>query len=93
MEQGLAHPSLWMSVFQVVLEMNNPNHVSIDDVGELVALLGETADVRPKHLPRLLLAALKIPRVDGSGVHPLEVADEDPAEVRPVVDAVRLEIL
>ena len=50
--------------------------------------MGEPADVIPQGLPGLLLAALDVPGVTRADVHPLEISDEDPLEVRPVMDAV-----
>ena len=45
-------------------------------------------DVIPQGLAGLLLIALEVPGVPRSDVRPLEIPDEDPLEVRPVVDAV-----
>ena len=44
--------------------------------------------VIPQGLVGLLLASLEVLGVLGVDIHPLEVPDEDPLEVRPVVDAI-----
>ena len=62
--------------------------VCIDDIREGVASLGEAADVIPQGLARLLLAALEVPGVSRADICPLEIPNEDPLEVRLVVDAV-----
>ena len=62
--------------------------IYVDDIREGVASLGEPADVVPQGLTGLLLATLEVlgvPRVD---ICPLEISNEDPLEVRPVMDAV-----
>ena len=51
----------------------------------------EPADVIPQGLIGLLLAALEVPGVSKADIRPLEISDEDPLEVRPVADAVKLE--
>jgi hypothetical protein len=53
------------------------DHVSIDDVGELITLLGEALNVLPKGLVGPLLAVTEVPGVPRAGVGPLEVANED----------------
>ena len=45
-------------------------------------------DVIPQGLIGLLLIALEVPGVPWADVRPLEIPDEDPLEVRPVVHAV-----
>jgi len=45
-------------------------------------------DVIPQGLARLLLVALEVPGVPRADIRPLEVPNEDPLEVHPVVDAV-----
>ena len=45
-------------------------------------------DVVPQGLAGLLLATLEVPGVPRVDIRPLEIPDEDPLEVRPVVDAV-----
>ena len=42
-------------------------------------------------LIRLILVALEVPGVPKEDIHPLEVPNKDPLEVRPVTDAVRRE--
>jgi hypothetical protein len=61
--------------------------VCVDDVREIIALLGEPADIVSEGLARLLLAALEVPRVSGVHVHPLEVLDEDLLELYTAMDA------
>ena len=48
-------------------------------------------DVIPQGLAGLLLAALKVLGVTRVDIHPMEISDEDPLEVRPVMDAVMRE--
>ena len=50
--------------------------------------MGEPIDVIPHRLAGLLLAALEVLGVTRADIRPLEIFDEDPLEVRPVVDAV-----
>jgi hypothetical protein len=64
------------------------NNVSVDDIRERIALLGEPADVVPQGLARLLFAALEVPRVFEVHVRPLEISNEDLFELRPATDAV-----
>ena len=64
--------------------------VNVDDIGEGVALLGEPMDVIQQGLVGLLLAALEVLGVPRADIRPLEVPDEDPLEICPVADAVRL---
>jgi len=45
-------------------------------------------DVIPQGLVELLLVALEVPRIPRMDIRPLEIPDEDPLEIRPVVDAV-----
>ena len=44
--------------------------------------------VIPQGLVKLLLAALEVPGIPRKDIHPLEIPDEDPLEIRPVVEAV-----
>ena len=60
----------------------------VNDIREGVASLGEPTDVIPQGLTRLLLAALEVLGVTRVDIHPLEISDKDPLEVRPVVDAI-----
>ena len=62
--------------------------VRVDDIRKGVASLGEPTDVVPQGLIGLLLATLEVPGVSRADIRPLEILDEDPLEVRPVVDAV-----
>ena len=45
-------------------------------------------DVIPQGLIGFLLAALEVPRIPRTDIRPLEVSDEDPLEVCPVMDAI-----
>ena len=45
-------------------------------------------DVIPQGLIGLLLAALEVLGISRMDICPLEIFDEDPLEIRPVVDAV-----
>ena len=38
-----------------------------------------------------MLAALEVPEIPRADIHPLEIPNEDPLEIRPVADAVRWE--
>ena len=49
------------------------DHFGIDDVGELVALLGEALDVVPEGLVGPLPTVAEVPRVFETGVRALEV--------------------
>ena len=65
--------------------------VCVDDIREGVALLGEPMDVIPQGLAGLLLIALGVLGVSRTDIRPLEIPDEDPLEVRSIVDAVMRE--
>ena len=69
------------------------DHVSISDVRELIALLGEALDVLLEGLVGPLLIVAKILGVPWVGVGTLEVANEDRLEIALAVDAARLEML
>ena len=45
-------------------------------------------DVIPQGLAGLMLAALEVPGVTRADIRPLEISDEDPVEIHPVMDAV-----
>ena len=62
--------------------------VRVDDFREGVASLEEPTDVVPQGLVGFLLATLEVTGVPRVDIRPLEISDEDPLEVRPVVDAV-----
>ena len=62
--------------------------VRIDDIRERVASLEEPTDVISQGLTGLLLATLEVLGVSRADIRSLEISDEDPLEVRPVVDAV-----
>ena len=51
--------------------------VGVDDVGQLIALPGETLDVPTKSFPRLLSVVFEIPWVPRTRVCALEVSHED----------------
>jgi hypothetical protein len=67
--------------------------IDIDDVGELIALLGEALNVLLESLVGPLPIVAEIPGVPWVGVGTLEVADEDRTEIAPAADAARLELL
>ena len=69
------------------------DHVSVGDVGELIALLGETLDVLLESLVGPLPTVVEVPRVQGLSVHALEVPDKDGAEISLGADAVGLKLL
>jgi hypothetical protein len=69
------------------------DHVSIGDVWELIAFLGEALNVLSKGFVGTLLAVVEILGVSQAGVGTLEVANEDRMEITPAVDVVRLELL
>jgi hypothetical protein len=60
--------------------------------GELGAALGEASHVLAKTLPRLLLAVAQLPLLARAHVPTLEVADEDPTKVGPVVDLITRQV-
>ena len=63
-------------------------HVSIGDVRELVALLGEALDVPIEGLTGLLTAVLEVPWVPRALVCALEIPHKDLLQVRPTLDSV-----
>ena len=63
-------------------------NVSIGDVRQLVALLGEALDVPMEGLSGLLLVVLEIPWVPRMLVCALEVPHEDLSQVRPTLDSI-----
>ena len=65
--------------------------ICVDDIREGVASLRKPTDVIPQGLVAFLLTALEVPGVSWADVRPLEISDEDPLEVHPVVDAVMWE--
>ena len=58
----------------------------IADAGQLGALFGEAPDEVSERLVRLLAIALKILGIPRAHVCALEVPDEDPYQVAPVMD-------
>ena len=62
--------------------------ICVDDIRERVASLGDSTDIIPQEFAGLLLAALEVTGVSRADIHPLEIFDEDPLEVLPVVDVV-----
>jgi hypothetical protein len=69
------------------------DHVSVGDVWELIALLGEALNVLLEGIVGLLPIVVEILGVPRVGVGTLEVADEDQTEVTLAVDVVGLELL
>ena len=69
------------------------DHVSIGDVGELVALLGEVLDVLLEGLVGPLPVVAEVPCVPKPSVCTLEVTDEDRTKVAPAADAAGLKLL
>jgi hypothetical protein len=69
------------------------DHVSVGDVWELIAFLGEALNVLLEGLIGPLLADAEILGVPQAGVGTLKVADEDHTEITPAADAARLELL
>jgi hypothetical protein len=69
------------------------DHVSIGDVWELIALLGEALNVLPEGLVGSLLVVVEIPGVFQAGVGTLEVAGEDRTEITLGADATGVELL
>jgi hypothetical protein len=67
--------------------------VVVGRAGELGAALGEASYVLAETLPRLLLAVTQLPLLAEAHVRALEVADEDPTEVGPVIDLVTRQVL
>ena len=62
------------------------NHVSVGDVRELIALLGEAPDVPMKGFTSLLAAVLEGPWVPRALVCAPEVPHKDLLEIRPTLD-------
>jgi len=60
--------------------------VGVRDVGELGALLGESPDEVSEGLIRLLPTIPEVPGVPRAHICALEVRDEDPDQVGPLVD-------
>ena len=67
--------------------------VGVGDVGELGALFGESPNEVSEGLIRLLLAAPEVLGVSRAHVCALEVPDEDPDQVGPVMDHALREVL
>ena len=67
--------------------------ISVGDVGELIALLGETLDVLPEGLVGPLPVVAEVPQVAELSVRTVEVADKDGAEIAPATNAARLDLL
>ena len=65
--------------------------VHVDDIRKGVTLFWEPTDVIPQGLVGLLLAALEVLGIPRADIRPLEIPDEDPLEIHPVMDAVRQE--
>jgi hypothetical protein len=62
--------------------------VGINDVGQLIALLGETANVVTEGLIWLLPIVLEVPRVPRAHVGALKVPHEDLLQVHAILDGV-----
>ena len=62
--------------------------IRVDDIREGLASLRKPTDVIPQELVGLLVAALEVLGVPRADIRPLEIPDEDPLDVCPVVDAV-----
>ena len=69
------------------------DHVSVGDVCELIALLGEALNVLLEGLIGPLFVVPEILGVPLVGVGTLEMADEDRTKIAPTTDAARLELL
>ena len=67
--------------------------VGVGDVGELGALLGESPNEVSEGFIRLLPAAPEVLGVPRAHISALEVPDEDPDQVGPVVDHALGEVL
>lgn len=68
------------------------NDVGVGDIGQLIALPGETLDVQAESLSRLLPAVLEIPGIPRACISALEVPHEDLLQVRPVLNPVGQEV-
>jgi hypothetical protein len=69
------------------------NDVGIIDLGELMALLGETLNVIPQGFTLLLPATLQIPGVTRAHLCALKVAAEDLLEILPIIDRVSGQVI
>jgi hypothetical protein len=67
--------------------------VSVGDVGELIALLGEALNVLLEALVGILPTVAEVLGVAWAGVGTLEVADEDRMDIASATDATGLEPL
>ena len=65
----------------------------VDDIGQLVALLGEASDVLVESFPRLLLAILQILGVPRAHVGALEMSHKDLLQVHPALNPVGRKVL
>ena len=68
--------------------MEGTDNFGVLDTRELGALFGETSDVVPQRLVGLLSTPSEVPRVLGTHIRALEVAQEGLDKVRPVVDLI-----
>ena len=69
------------------------DHVSVSDVQELIAFLGEALNVLPEGHVGPLLVVAEILGVPQAGVGTLEVADEDQSEIALAANPVGLKLL
>ena len=90
---GRVPPQLAHEVPACGAQMKGTDDFGVLHVGELGALLGETPDVVPQGLVRLLTTPSKNPGVPRAHVCALEVAHEDLDQVGPVMDLVREQVL
>ena len=60
--------------------------VCVNDIRKVVTSFREPLDVISQGLVGLLLAALEVPGIPKMNIHPLEIPDEDPFEIRLVSD-------
>jgi hypothetical protein len=67
--------------------------VSISDIGQLIALFGETSNVVMEGLVWLLPIVLEVPGVPRVRVGALKVPHKDLLQVRPILDGVGQEVL
>ena len=69
-------------------EQEGSYHVSVGDVRELVALLGEALDVPVEGFIGLLAVVLEVPSVPSALVRALEIFHKDFPQIRRTLDGV-----
>jgi hypothetical protein len=74
-------------------QQEGPNHVGVSNVGQLIALSGETSDILTKSFIRLLPIVLEVPGVPRTYIGALEVTHKVLLKVHPTSNLVGWEML